>query len=217
MQNFKINLLILPLITASVILLVSACSDSATGPGEVESQLEVRTAANIPANPDAERGDPADYTFYDLQNGEIVADTDSATNTWDIAFSSTTILTNSGASGPGEGGAIILDVPFEEVTLAPSEGYNTDTENTLAIPTGDENGWYNYTSTDQNPNHAILPIENKTIVIRTGDGEHYAKIRILSYYKGNPEITSDMQFPPQDDRYYTFEYAIQLNGTRELN
>ncbi|MBN2733102.1 MAG: HmuY family protein [Balneolaceae bacterium] len=217
MQNFKINLLILPLIAASVILFVSACSDSSTGPGEVESQLEVRTAADIPANPDAERGDPADYTFYDLQNGEIVADTDSATSTWDIAFSSTTILTNSGTSGPGEGGAIILDVPFEEVTLAPSEGYNTDRESALAIPTGDENGWYNYTSTDQNPNHAILPIENKTIVIRTGDGEHYAKVRILSYYKGNPEITSDMQFPPQDDRYYTFEYAIQLNGTRELN
>lgn len=221
MQNFKIKLHIVPLIAVSAIFLLSACSDSSTGPGEVESQLEVRTATNIPGNPEGGNGGPpsapTNFTYYSLADGEIVAEEDSATTKWDLAFSGTTVLTNSGISGPGEGGAVILDVPFEEVEIAPSEGYSTDMEASLAIPTGDENGWYNYTNTDQTPNHAILPIENKTIVVRTGDGEHYAKVRILSYYKGNPEITSDMQFPPEDDRYYTFEYAIQLNGTRELN
>lgn len=198
------------------LFLLNACSDDATGSGETESELEVRTAADVPANADAERGDPVDYTFFDLQSGTIIADEDSATAEWDLAFSGTTILTNSGVSGPGEGGAVILDVPFANVDIAPSAGYNTDTQDGLAIPTGDENGWYNYTGTDQNPNHAILPIADKTIVVRTGDGDHYAKVQILSYYKGNPEITGDMQFPPADDRYYTFEYAVQLNGTREL-
>lgn len=216
MLTFTKKSLSLPLLAAGLLLIFNACSDSSTGPEDNESQLEVRTAADIPANPGAERGDPADFTFYDLQSGEIVADEDSATTIWDLAFSSTTILTNSGISGSGEGGAVILDVPFENIDIAPSEGYNTDAETSLAIPTGDENGWYNYTGTDQNPNHAILPIENKTIVVRTGDGDHYAKVRILSYYKGNPEITSDMQFPPANDRYYTFEYAVQMNETREL-
>ncbi|MEL7833754.1 HmuY family protein [Fodinibius sp. Rm-B-1B1-1] len=202
---------------ASSLLLFSACSDDSTGPDVPESQLELHTAEDVPANPNAERGAPANYTFYDLQNGEVVADEDSASSEWDLAFSSTTVLTNSGVSGPGNGGAVILDIPFDEVTIAPSEGYNTDTEDSLAIPTGDENGWYNYTGMEQTPNHAVLPIEDKTIVVRTGDGDHYAKIRILSYYKGNPDISSDQQYPPEDDRYYTFEYAIQMNGTRELN
>lgn len=207
----------LTLLAVSILFLFSACNNDSTGPGEVESQLELQTAQDVPANPNAERGDPADYTFYDLQTGEIVAESDSASTEWDLAFSSTTVLTNSGISGPGNGGAVTLDVPFDEVTTAPSEGFNTDTESSLAIPTGDEEGWYNYTGREQTPNHAILPIENKTIVVRTGDGNHYAKVRILSYYKGNPEITSDMQHPPENSRYYTFEYAIQMNGTRKLN
>lgn len=193
-----------------LLFMFTACDDSSTGPGNEEevSQIESYTVKDVPA---------ADViTYYSLRENSIVEVSDSASTNWDVAFSSTTIYTNSGISGPGDGGALILDVPFNDVTIAPSEGYNVDTDTLLAIPHGDENGWYNYTGTEQTPNHAILPIENKTIVLKTGDGQYYAKMRVLSYYEGNPEISSEQPYPPSGDRMYTFEYTIQLNGSRNF-
>ena len=69
-----------------------------------------------------------------------------------------------------------------------------------------DNGWYNYSSAT----NLIVPVAGRTIVLTTGDGD-YAKVRILSYYQGNP-ATPD----PQTDasRYYTFEYVVQPDGSR---
>ncbi len=53
-------------------------------------------------------------------------------------------------------------------------------------------------------------------MVRTGDGEYYAKIRILSYYEGNPEPDTE-EFENAPSRYYTFEYAIQMDGSTDLN
>lgn len=208
----KNPLSLLPIVLIALIVSVTACEDSVTDPGE-QFRVETRVAEDIPANPGAERGAAPDFTFYNLEEGTVVADEDSASALWDIAFNATTIIVNNGDSGPGEGGALVLDVPFEEVSIAPSEGYKTDQNGKYAI-----NEWYNYTGNSK-PMHAIIPIENKTIVLKTGDGEHYAKIQILSYYKGNPDTSSEefansQTRPPS--RYYTFEYAIQLNGSREL-
>lgn len=201
------------IIAAALAFVFTACSDDTTGPnGEEESQLEIHTVEDLPAD----TGSTGEITYYSLRENSIVEDSDSASTQWDIALSATTIYTNSGASGPGEGGAIVLDQSFDATTIAPSSGYNVDTDTLLAIPHGDENGWYNYTSDEQTPNHAILPIENKTIILKTGGGQYYAKMKILSYYEGNPEISGEQPYPPPGDRHYTFEYAIQLNGSREL-
>lgn len=200
----------LPLLIATFALLFTACDDSSTGPesGGEESQLETHTVADFPAD----TASTGEITYYSLRENSVVED--SASTQWDIAFSGTTIYTNSEASGPGAGGAILLDQSFDATTIAPPTGYSVDTSATnLAIPTGDENGWYNYTGQTGTPSHTIIPLENKTIVLKTADGQHYAKIRILSYYKGNPEISDER---PADSRNYTFEYAIQLNGSREL-
>lgn len=202
----------LPLLAAVFALLFTACDDSSTGPdnGGEESQIETHTVADISTG---ERGN-AIIAYYSLRENNLVQD--SASTDWDIAFSRTTIYTNSEASGPGEGGAVVLDQSFDATTTAPSTGYAVDTTATaLAIPTGSGSGWYNYNTST----HIITPIENKTIVIRTADGGHYAKLRILSYYKGNPDLSSE-EFANNPDDYpsghYTFEYAIQLNGTREF-
>lgn len=202
---------LLTIIAAALAFAFTACSDDTTGPnGEEESHLETHTVADISTG---ERGN-LQIAYYSLRENTLVQD--SASAEWDVAFSRTTIYTNSGSSGPGDGGAIVLDQPFEATTMAPSEGYAIDTSSTnLAIPTGSDNGWYNY-----NPStHIVTPIEGKTIVIRTADGTQYAKINILSYYKGNPDLSSDEFNNNPDDYpsgYYTFEYAIQLNGSREL-
>ncbi|WP_020532952.1 HmuY family protein [Flexithrix dorotheae] len=189
----------------------SSCDDS-DEPEIVE--LEVQTAEDIPANPDGANGAPPSYTFYDLDEGIILAKSDSNSTKWDLAFSKTTILTNSGVSGPGNGGAMIVEGIFEDIKTVPETGFNTDTEESLAIPTGSENGWYTYTGPTGSPAHAILPIPGKVIMVKTGDGK-YAKVEILSIYEGNPD-TSTSEFEDLATRatygYYTFRYVVQTEA-----
>ena len=136
-------------------------------------------------------------TYYDLDSGEIVAD--SASSQWDIAFSSTTILANAENGGGIQG----LNIAFSATTEAPIEGYLDS-----------NSAWYNYTS-NATPIHAILPVENYTLAVLTPDGL-YAKVRIISYYKGNPD-TSTNEFANtetrSEERFFTFEYAIQTDGS----
>ncbi|MEL7170114.1 MAG: HmuY family protein, partial [Bacteroidota bacterium] len=173
------------------------------------------------------------FTLFDLDAGQIVLSSsqtdaatraaDSASTAWDIGFKGTTLIFNGGASGPGQGSAQLLTQTFDAVTEAPATGYATDGSNTCpavetpggtfpgapnAICTGSDNGWYNYNA-QQN---LIAPLAGRTIVLTTGDG-NYAKVRILSYYQGNP-TTPD----PNTDasRYYAFEYIVQPDGSRDF-
>ena len=208
------KLLSLSLLAVAFGLLFTACDDtSTTGPGENESQLKVQTAVDIPASPtegsEERPNKPTGFTFYNLEKGEIVAAEDSATTSWDIALSGLTILTNSGTSGPGKGGAVILDQSFAATTMAPLKSEFTIDSDTLK----GASDWYDY----DRETHVVRPLSNKTIVVRTADDKHYAKIKILSYYKGNPDMSSqEFQNDPPPSRYYTFKYAIQLNGTRDF-
>lgn len=208
LNNNAYQILMLPAVL--LLFFFTACDDSSTGPGNEEegSQIESYTVEDIPAT-DA-------ITYYSLRENSMVEESDSASAEWDVAFSTTTIYTNSGSSGPGNGGAIVLDQAFGSTTVAPSTGYGIDTTATNpAIPIGSGNGWYNYNRTT----HIVTPIENTTLIIKTGDGDHYAKLRVLSYYKGNPDLSGD-EFSNNPDEYpsghYTFEYTIQLNGSREF-
>ncbi len=138
------------------------------------------------------------YTYFSLASGKEVPATDAKTKNWDIAFSKTTIATNSGTSGPGEGGAIVLEKPFDQVSDAPKDGYKTDGDACFAIPGGSGNSWYKYDMSV----HAILPIPGRTLLVRTANGK-VAKVEIISYYKGAPE-----DVPTEESSYYTFRYTI---------
>lgn len=204
----RTNLLILTLIS----LLFAACSDNGVDSG-TEPDIETYTVTDLPANPDFVSGEAEKFTLFSLINNEIVSPADSVSNKWDIGFAGTTIIINNTVSGPGGAGAVMLDMPFEDVKTAPTQGYKTDTEEAQAI-----SGWYNYTGMGE-PMHAILPIENKTIVLKTADGKQYAKLRILNYYKGNPDFSSS-EFTNLStrsaSRYYTFEYVITTDGDTNL-
>lgn len=143
------------------------------------------------------------FTFFSFKNG-IVANADSATTKWDLAFRGTTILTNGGSSGSGVGGAIVKDALFTDIKEAPTTGYAQDTKALLAVPTGSGKGWYNYSSTT----NQITPIAGKIIVVKTADGK-YAKMEILSYYKGSP-VAPDANSVA---RYYSFRYTYQADGS----
>jgi hypothetical protein len=151
------------------------------------------------------------FAFFSLERNEPVAFTDSATNKWDIAIRSTTILTNGGTSGPALGGAFVQrGVSFDTYAAIPNDStFRTDLNTTpaYAIPTGSGNGWYNYNAAT----NIISPIPGNIIVVRTATGK-YAKLEILSYYKDAPATPTATDVP----RYYTFRFIYQPNGTKNF-
>jgi hypothetical protein len=138
------------------------------------------------------------YIYFSLTTGKAVPASEAKSKSWDIAFSKTTIAINGGTSGPGNGGAFVLEKPFDLIPEAAKEGYKTDSDTGYALPGGSGNSWYKYDMSV----HAILPIIGRTILVRTADGK-YAKLEIISYYKGAPE-----DVPTEESSYYTFRYAL---------
>ena len=206
------------LIAVGLVLSLSACDDSGpVGPGET-IELEVQTVEDLPADPATRIGPRGpeglgQYVFFSLRDNEIVLAhdaenrADSASTEWDIALQGTTIRVNSGTSGPGDGAAYVAEAAFEEVTEVDVDQLEPDASDALAIPTGSGNGWYNYNA---NGNNVVRPIPGRTIVVRTADGDGYAKIRIVSYYEGAP---SDPAASDAESRHYTFDYVYQPDGT----
>lgn len=191
----------LKLFLAVSIFFAAACKDkSSTEPEEIVT-LKIVTAKNINANVTGK-------TYYRFSDSTTVTGADTATNKWDIAFNKTTIYTNSGMSGPGQGGALVLkNTDFTNLIEAPADGYKADAQNAPAIATGSGNGWYLYNAV----NNIINPAAGVVVVIKTGQGK-YAKVQIISYYKGAPTTPS----ASSESRYYTFKYFYQPDGSRKL-
>ena len=152
------------------------------------------------------------FTFYSLENNAVVASADSNSTKWDVAFRGTTILTNAGTSGPGVGGAFIYAGTFDELkTLSTDSTFKKDNFPTsYAIPTGSNKGWYVYDGL----NNLINPIPGRILVIKTAKG-NYAKLEILNYYKGGvtPAVSASDDIKLKTQRFYTFRFAYQANGT----
>lgn len=189
------------LLPFALLLLLTGCDEDPVSSNASEMDLALQTAADLPADPQRS----GVFTFYDLESGETVPRADSATTDWDIAFAGTTILTNSGTSGPGDAAAAVIEQPFSETTEVPEDvTLVADAEGAPAIPTGSGNGWYSYDRTT----HSISPLPGRTILLRTTEGNH-AKLRMISYYRGAPEeLTADAE-----SRYLTFDYVLQTDGS----
>lgn len=206
--------------------LVMGCDSNDSGDdGPLEAALMEDIAADPTAGRDPNTGAPLQtgrYTFVSLRTGEVVLSydnpnrADSASIEWDLGFQGTNIIVNGGSSGPGEGAALLTEALFEEVEEAPADSeLRVDGTATcedgpaLAICPGSGNGWYNY-----NPaNNVISPIPGRTLIVRTADGR-FAKVRLLSYYQGNP--SPDEITPETPSRYFTLEYVFQDDGSRDL-
>jgi hypothetical protein len=192
-------------------LLLAACDSTGVNDGtdeEEDDPLTITRVEDLPADPDTTSGPgrPQGYNqfaFFDLRDSTLVLRSDeanradSASTEWDIAFQSVDIVVNGGENGPGQGAAYVADAPFQEVT-----DVNTDSLTQDAVE-----DWYTYNA---NGNNIVRPTPGKTLVIRTADGESYAKIRILSYYEGAPDNPAESD---AESRHYTFEYVLQDDGT----
>ena len=73
-----------------------------------------------------------------------------------------------------------------------------------AIVTGNNNGWYHY----DKERKVTITLPNRTLLFRTRDGEHYAKLEILNFYKDAPNTILDNS---GDFGYYTFRYTYNPN------
>lgn len=154
------------------------------------------------------------YTFYSLEKNAVVPNTDSASTKWDIALASTRILTNGGTSGVGLGGAFVYVGLFDDLKTIPTDSvFKTDNSAvaSYAITTGSGKGWYVY---DQLTS-LITPLAGRVLVIRTASGK-YAKVEIINYYKGGVTLATTASDADKlsKQRYYTFRFAFQPNGTK---
>ena len=153
-------------------------------------------------------------TYYSLVDNKVISSTDAATTKWDIAFSSTKILVNSGTSGPGLGGAFVFKGLFDDLKTIPADSsfaIDNSTAASYAIPLGSGRAWYTYDGLTT----LVSPIAGRILVIKTANGK-YAKIENLNYYKGGVTLASTASVNDKlfKQRYYTFRYAYQPNGSK---
>lgn len=205
----KFKTLALVLFSSTALLVTSCTKDNDNAPEPVKPvTLTVNTVADL----DGSKG----AVYYNLSTNKQVTGDDITAGKWDIAFSSTNIFVNGGTSGSGTTQAQVVNSIFDDLAAAPADGYKTDATGANAIT-----GWYLYTNTNSVPNHAVLPVPGKIIVIKTKDGK-YAKLEMKSYYKGNPDTTTPTfaDFANRENtspsRYYTFRFAYQADGSTTL-
>lgn len=193
---------------AALFIGFTSCSnddDNTPQPDPVQSEQVV----NLAAPQTGGQGQPigGEFTRFDFATGtETSSDTD-----WDIAFRGTTIAVNGGtvagtADEParnGNAGATIVSGTFASVTTAEGLTFDQDGDAAFAIPTGSDNGWYNYNFMT----NVVSPIPGKVVVFRTRDGR-YAKVEFLSYYEDAPANPDGFADTP---RFYTFNYLYNPN------
>ena len=146
------------------------------------------------------------WAYFSFASGGTVDVADAENSeAWDIGFQRTQVKLNGGISGPGMGSVVMLtETTFEAVTVAPADGYLSDTDDTLAIVPQSEKGWYIYTGP---PLHQVLPLEGRVFVVKAADGT-FAKIRFIGYYKDNEN--------KKDSGFITFEYVHQPDGSHNF-
>jgi len=154
------------------------------------------------------------YTLFSLVDKAIVSNADSATTKWDVGFRGTTIITNGGTSGPGNGGAFVWLGAYDYLTTIPADStFKTDNAPNYAITTGSGKGWYNYNGAT----NLVNPIPGRVLVIRTANGK-FAKIEILNYYKGGvtPDASASDEDKVMKQRYYNYRFQYQPDGSKNF-
>jgi hypothetical protein len=153
------------------------------------------------------------FSYYSLERNEAVALADSATKKWDIGLRGTTIITNNGNSGPAMGGGTIITGAFADVKTIPADSIIKvdNAPSAYALRSGNGLQWYNYNA----PANLVTAVPGRVLIIRTSSGK-YAKLEILNYYKGGvtPDATATDLDKIKKQRYYTFRYSYQPNGTK---
>lgn len=184
------------------------------------------TRASVGDGIDGKEKRPFTSFLFSLKTGRQSWDTTAAnlrSNSWDLAFTdlyNSLLIVNNGTKtkspgrgGNGQGAIVLVDKPYASVTVAPDDEYFS-TNDLVSIgwdgyPQPTNKGWYFYSLTT----HLARAIPNRTFVLRTAEGK-YAKLELISMYKGNPPAVTDLLWPAP---YFTIRYFLQEDGSRNLN
>ena len=211
---------------AAAVIFTSCKKDEVTKPVDptafsVSTSGSISTVKNLPADTIvgiAASGQPygaGKYSFFSLETKQWIANSDSATTKWDLAFSGTTIRVNNLTSGPGTGGAFVYVGTFDALTVVPVDSvFKTDNHPTsYAIPKGSGKGWYTYDGV----NNLLTPTPGRVLVIKTASGK-YAKVEIQNFYRGGvtPSASATDAVKTYEQRFYTFRFSYQGNGTKNF-
>ena len=194
MTNLKLTLLASAIVGTGIV----SCGKDDTPTPQPTPSITVTDSMKIAYSTDH-------YALYRFKDSSRVDISDSASSNWDFGVRFVSIIVNSHASGPGNGGVITQDGIFDNYTTAPTTGYGYDTTSTnLAIDDGLTTGWYNY----DDATHILSPKAGKFFVIKSADG-HYAKMEILAvdYANFNPSNSTP------DSLVYKFRYTYQADGS----
>ena len=153
--------------------------------------------------------DPAgtEFTLFSFADGKTVAGSERQSDKWDIGLKDVVFAVNGGVSGPGKGGAIVVQDVFDNILEAPETGYKVDNSLSDLAITG--TSWYDYNSTTR----AFTPKAGVVFIIKSGKG-NFTKMEVL---KAEPaDNNGNIVVPPtRPTRYkYTIRYVYQPNGTR---
>jgi hypothetical protein len=215
MKNIKPVLLLM-----TTIAILSSCTKK-----EIKPELrdtKSRVINDLPGDVGNTVGSGNEFIpfYFSLKTGAKVDPSKSKTSEWDIAFTkeynSLLVANNGGAAGtPGYGGTgtaifIIVEKSYDQVTQAPSEAeFTSKGISGFGWDSGNGVGWFFYDL----KTHIAVPVRNRTFVLKTAEGK-YAKIEMVSMYKGAPATVSDLNWPAP---YFTFRYYLQEDGSGNLN
>lgn len=90
-----------------------------------------------------------------------------------------------------------IDKSFETVVY--NDGFTEAKDNKLGLESATVKGWAKYSGS---PNHQVLPIENRTIIILK-DNKPYFKLRVNSIYQGGSPIPV---VGPSNSFFYSVDY-----------
>ncbi|MCK4321782.1 HmuY family protein [candidate division WOR-3 bacterium] len=178
------------------------CADE-TGPGPGVIEFVVDASSQVDSV----------WTYFSFDEGDTVrpADPESSYD-WDLKFQRYRIGTNSGTSGPGEGGAVnVGNVDFDSYDEAPESGYVIDTMVTFTGHTGDYERSCNPVLTDWYTIAGMPPTfyaKDTVFIVKSAESK-YAKVQVLDYY----------YYDEQQNRhsgYITFKYVYQPDGSRNF-
>ena len=135
------------------------------------------------------------WNYFSFSKGEFLDITDEeamASSEWDFAIDRFYIRTNSGTSGNGKGGALdTKKTKFSDVATISIDGYKVDKECRLMTDMGKfeqvsaspayvceetEGAWYSSAAGGKDAS-----MNNNIFVIKTADGNNYAKVVMKSY------------------------------------
>jgi len=216
----KNNYLRRALIPVCILLLMASCTKD-----EIKPELEDGNSTvirDLPGDVGNTVGSGKEFTpfYFSFSTGAVVDPARKVSADWDIAFAkeyNSYVSINNGANSEsfgfgstGQGAMVVVNQAYDQVKEAPSDAEFTSNNITAAgWDSGAGKGWYFY----ELQTHIAVPVLNRTYVLRTANG-NYAKLQLISMYKGAPATVTDLNWPAP---YFTFRYFIQKDGSRNLS